>query len=218
MIEIDYEKDPKPATRDEKIFLGIFGGLIMACFAGSIISDYQPIKLSALFFILGWVPLLFLHELGHALVAKAVGWRVEKFVIGWGKVIKEFEYAGAKCEFRMFPLTGYVQQRPRDVHHAKLKNGLIYFGGPGIELLLFFIIWLIVGPGTFMTPTANYLDIFLKGVGLAAIFGAITNLLPITARTDSGHCPSDGLGIFLCIVTPRKDFDRMIARQIEDED
>lgn len=218
MIEIDLEKDPKPASRDEKIFLTIFFGLVLACFCGAIIEDYRPIKLSALFFVLAWWPLLFLHELGHALVARALGWRVEKFVIGWGKVLKEFTFAGAKCEFRMFPITGFVLPRPRDVSHARLKQGLIYFAGPGIELALFFVIWLIVGPGSFMAPTTNYFDIFLKGVGLAAVFGAVTNLLPVGARTSSGIQPSDGLGIFLCIVTPKKEFERHIRWRMRDDD
>jgi len=218
MIEIDYEKDPKPATKDEKIFLGIFFGLIMVCFVGALLDDYRPIKLSALFFLVAWWPLLFLHELGHALAARALGWRVDKFVIGWGKILKEFTFAGAKCEFRMYPLTGYVQPRPRNARHAKLKQALIYFAGPGIELALFFVIWLIVGPGTFMTPTNDYMDIVLKGVGLAAAFGAITNLLPFGARTNSGLQPSDGLGILICFITPKKDFERMIERRIDEDD
>lgn len=218
MIELDYEKEPKPATQGEVIFLCLFGGVMLAGFTAEVLTDYQPMKLAALFFVLAWAPLLFLHELGHALVARAVGWRVDRFVIGYGKLLKEFEFAGAKCEFRLVPVTGYIVPRPTKVQGARWKSGLIYFAGPGIELIFFAVAYLTIGIGSFTAPTDNYFLILLKGAAVAAVFGAVTNLIPMTARTVSGSSPNDGLGILLSFITPKKEFERHIERRIDEHD
>ena len=51
---------------------GIVLALIFGFLTAEICSNYQPAKLSMLFFSICWVPLLVLHEAGHALVAKLI--------------------------------------------------------------------------------------------------------------------------------------------------
>ena len=74
-----------PTTAGEKRALSVFAGLLLALFFAEIVSDFNRVKLSIVFALLAWVPLLVLHECGHALAARAVGWRVSEIVIGFGR-------------------------------------------------------------------------------------------------------------------------------------
>ena len=54
--------------------------------------------------------LVFVHELGHYLVARWCGVKVETFSIGFGKEIAGFtDKAGTRWKFSLVPLGGYVQ-------------------------------------------------------------------------------------------------------------
>ena len=53
--------------------------------------------------------LIFVHELGHFLVAKAVGVRVLKFSLGFGRSIISFERGGTEYAIGIFPFGGYVK-------------------------------------------------------------------------------------------------------------
>src|SRR5437660_11790497 len=46
--------------------------------------DFEPAKLAPVLLILFWMPLMVLHEAGHAVVARLVGWHVGKVVLGMG--------------------------------------------------------------------------------------------------------------------------------------
>lgn len=102
--------------------------------------------------------LIFVHELGHFLVAKAVGVRVERFSLGFppklfGKKIGETEYM-----LSWIPLGGYVkmygenpdeeedvppEERHRSFSHKPAwARFLIVFAGPGFNFLFaIFVFW-----------------------------------------------------------------------------
>jgi len=50
--------------------------------------------------------LIFIHELGHFMVSKWVGVRVEKFSIGFGPKILGLRGRRPSISFRCFPLAG----------------------------------------------------------------------------------------------------------------
>ncbi len=58
--------------------------------------------------ILGLGFLIFIHELGHYIVARRVGMTVEVFSIGFGPPIKEWTFQGVKWKLCMLPFGGYV--------------------------------------------------------------------------------------------------------------
>lgn len=62
-----------------------------------------------LFAILGLGFLVFIHELGHYLVARRKGMRVEVFAIGFGKPIYSWEKEGVKWQICWLPFGGYVK-------------------------------------------------------------------------------------------------------------
>ncbi len=113
--------------------------------------------------------LIFIHELGHFLVAKFCGVYVEKFSLGFGprifgKKIGETEYC-----LSAFPLGGYVKMYGEDdedtkeeVDKSKIgrafsdkktwQRALIVFAGPLFNILLaVFVFW-----GLFMTGFPDY--------------------------------------------------------------
>ena len=83
----DDDKYKPPATRGEVITLYAFLGIFLLLMVLEIFSDYEPRKLAALLFLLWWMPLVLLHEFGHAVVAHAFGWKIERTVIGFGRVL-----------------------------------------------------------------------------------------------------------------------------------
>ncbi len=195
MIDLDYTKDSGPSTRGEKITYYVFLVLMFVGFGLDLLTNFEPKKMAAVVFIVAWIPLIFLHEFGHALVSKLVGWEVKEFVVGYGKVIKEFQYKETKVEFRMMPIGGYILPHCEDADWSRFKSAFVYFAGPGIELLVFFGIYAFIGFEKFLNPSLSHLDLVLQGIALSALTGAVINLIPCSAISEKGESPNDGLGI-----------------------
>ena len=81
-----YDPAPRrPLARDEKWIAALFFLVFFGSLAGELLRDFTPMKLGLVFVVLAWVPLLVLHELGHALMARFLGWQVYEVVIGQGR-------------------------------------------------------------------------------------------------------------------------------------
>jgi regulator of sigma E protease len=61
------------------------------------------------YFILALGPLIFVHELGHFLIAKFFGVRVEKFSLGFGPKLIGKKWGETEYLLSAFPLGGYVK-------------------------------------------------------------------------------------------------------------
>ena len=59
--------------------------------------------------LLGLSFLVFIHEMGHYLVAKWTGMKVEVFSIGFGKAIKSWDVGGVKWQIGWLPFGGFVK-------------------------------------------------------------------------------------------------------------
>ncbi len=62
-------------------------------------------------FLAGLAALIFVHELGHFLVARKVGVVVEKFSLGFGPKIVSFTRGGTEYLLSWIPLGGYVKMK-----------------------------------------------------------------------------------------------------------
>ncbi len=62
-----------------------------------------------LLMVAGFSAIVFVHELGHFMVAKWAGVKVEQFAIGFGKEIIGFTKGETRYSFNMLPLGGYVK-------------------------------------------------------------------------------------------------------------
>ena len=63
--------------------------------------------------------LIFIHELGHYIMARKVGMKVEVFSIGFGRPIKTFMFQGVKWQVCYLILGGYVKIAGMDGQQEK---------------------------------------------------------------------------------------------------
>ncbi|NQZ69277.1 MAG: site-2 protease family protein [Lentisphaeria bacterium] len=100
---------------------------------------------------------VFIHELGHLLVAMKCGLHVERFSVGFGKTFFKWKFRGVECWLSMIPFGGYValpQMEPtdtpksyddKDLPHAKpIPRILVAFAGPLFNIILGFILATII--------------------------------------------------------------------------
>lgn len=102
------------------------------------------------FFALIFFILVFVHELGHFLMARLVGIRVERFSIGMGPSLFSIQRGDTEYRIGAIPLGGYVKmsgddptkeysEEERRVGFLTQKPGaklLVVFGGPVFNLIL----------------------------------------------------------------------------------
>ena len=137
--------------------------------------------------------LIFVHELGHFLVAKRAGVSVLKFSLGFGPKIAGFTRGGTEYLLSAIPLGGYVKMLGEDPKEEVADRersfsakpvgwrSLIILAGPGANFLLAVaIFWLVfmVGVPTLATKVGEVMDGFpardaglLRGDRIVAIEG-----------------------------------------------
>lgn len=205
------DQDKSPASKAEKIFVLVISLIFLFMMTMEIMTNFEPKKLSALMFVVFWIPLLFIHEFGHALMAKILNWRVKRVVLGVGKLMFVTRLFNAPVEVRSIPLEGFVQISPKTTSLARFKHALIYFAGPGIELLAFFaIVFYLGGFEQLFTFNDDYVRIALQSFAFAALAGAILNLIPLGILTKDGSTPNDGMGILLCLFSSGMDYEAWV--------
>lgn len=103
--------------------------------------------------------LIFFHELGHFLIARLFGVRVEVFSIGFGKKLIRKTIGNTEYAISAIPLGGYVKMKGQDDLNPILKNSdddsfntkapwkkiCILFAGSGANILLAFLLYIAIG-------------------------------------------------------------------------
>lgn len=113
-------------------------------------------------FLAGLAALIFVHELGHFLVARKVGVVVEKFSLGFGPKIASFTKGDTEYLLASIPLGGYVKMKGEEIGEsgtdekgsfsaAPVTHRLaIAFGGPLFNILfaigIYYFVYLIGVP------------------------------------------------------------------------
>lgn len=112
--------------------------------------------MTILYFIIGLGLLIFIHELGHFLVAKWNGVRVERFSLGFGPRLVKVTWGETEYCISALPLGGYVKMTgqedfekedivPLDDPKAFSSKSVlarlsVVLAGPGMNLLLPFLL------------------------------------------------------------------------------
>lgn len=143
--------------------------------------------------LIGTSLVIFIHELGHFIVARLLGVNVEVLSFGFGKTV--FSHMGKKTEFRisLIPFGGYcrlggaedltiaLRHNEKRIEHAEegslfaispFKKFLIYIAGPLMNLLLaivlFFIVAIIpverVSNAPLISPISEYPSLFSASI------------------------------------------------------
>ena len=100
--------------------------------------------------------MIFIHELGHFLVAKRFGVRVTEFALGFGKKLIAFKKDETEYSLRLFPLGGYVKMvgegeagDPNDPgnfqNKTALERSLIIAAGPIMNCVLAVLLLAVLG-------------------------------------------------------------------------
>jgi regulator of sigma E protease len=141
--------------------------------------------------------LIFIHELGHFLVAKAMGVGVERFSLGFGPRIFSFRRGETEYCVSIVPLGGYVKMTGEeatgeDAIHPTTEapstdptksfstkplwaRGLIVFAGPGMNFVL----------------AAAIFSVVFAVVGVPVLDPTIGRVTPDSAAAQAGLHPRD---------------------------
>lgn len=153
--------------------------------------------------ILGLAILIFLHELGHMLVARWCGIKVEVFSIGFGRPIASFERGGVRYQIGIFPFGGFVRMAENETEPGA-KDGMldadpwrrivVAAAGPFANILtalvLFTVIFLAGGvdrPFSIFSQIVGNIDAQSPLVGKTLAVG--DHVLSINDRTYRGGAP-----------------------------
>lgn len=97
--------------------------------------------------LIGLGIVVFFHEAGHFLAAKAFGITVETFSLGWGKKLFSFKKGETEYRISLLPLGGYCQMKGEEVFRQALEKnqdyidaekGSLYSVAPWKRMIVFF--------------------------------------------------------------------------------
>ncbi|HZV85363.1 MAG TPA: M50 family metallopeptidase [Brevundimonas sp.] len=148
-----------------------------------------------------------IHELGHFLVARAFGVKIDRFSVGFGKtIVARTDRRGTEWRLAWLPLGGYVKfsgdldasSVPDQAGLAELRQRVIAENGSGAERDYFHFkpVWqraLIVAAG----PAANFLlsmvlfTILFSVVGESVVAPRVAAVAPGSPAAEAGFLPRD---------------------------
>ena len=141
------------------------------------------------------VLVLWAHELGHAIVGRALGLRVFEVVLGSGPRLVRARIGRTDIEARLLPFGGHTVMVPPRPARVRLALGIL--AGPLANLAVA-AVTLLVWPrsGSWVAPLVIANTIVLIG-----------NLWPMQVATPLGPVRSDGLALATLLRSPRHELD-----------
>jgi membrane-associated protease RseP (regulator of RpoE activity) len=203
------DEGDRPWSPSEKALGGGFCVLFFGLLAAELVGEWTPGRLAVPVFVISWAVLTVIHEIGHAFVARAVGWRVDSLRVGFGPPVKSFVWGGVAVELRAFPIVGLVRITPGSLDRARSKNAAIFAAGPGVELLMAVLAGLAIGFDTLLAPSESLGIVAVQAFALAAVVGAAVNLIPFSPQPG---VVTDGMGIILSAFMNRGNFESQVVR------
>jgi Tfp pilus assembly protein PilF len=186
--------------------LGICGFVLSLVVPGSFVA-----AMLINFFLIGiFVTLSILpHELGHALVGKALGWRVHQIVVGIGKSLFKAKWAGIPFDFRSLPVAAVTRVAPVDTRWLRPKWFLIILAGPLVNAALALAVILACG-GSLSHFDLDTLPNAARIFVWANICVFTVNLLPYQPKSGFGVL-TDGGQLLQLLSFSKKSLDRLQA-------
>lgn len=147
--------------------------------------------------IVAWIivfgVLVAVHELGHFLVAKAFGMRVDEYSLGFGPGLYTRRFGETQYSLRAIPLGGYVRMAGMDGERSGdpdeypnrplWQRFLVIFAGPVMNLVLAFILYAVVfGPVGVPTATTTIQQVMAHFPAQAAGIRAGDRIVSIDGR------------------------------------
>ncbi|HEY7516461.1 MAG TPA: RIP metalloprotease RseP [Vicinamibacteria bacterium] len=194
------------------------------------------ITLLAFVFVLGII--IFVHEFGHLITAKAFGMRVFVFSFGFGKRLAGFKWGDTDCRLSAVPLGGYVklEGEPDDrlsedtsavvvgdgrdfTSRPRWQRFLVYLAGPAMNALLtislltvFYMIGMAIDASRFDRPIVGKVD---EG-SPAAVAGIQTGDEIVSIEGERPETWEDAL--YDILVRPGKKYAIRVRRGAEERE
>lgn len=135
---------------------------VITIFSANMMTSFFSFLSTALLTLVVFGLLIFVHELGHFLVAKAMGVKVNEFSMGMGPALFKFTKKDTKYSIRLFPIGGFVNMEGEQEYsehegsfHKKpvWRRILIIISGSLMNILLGFLILTIYFSSFKVLPT-----------------------------------------------------------------
>lgn len=127
-----------------------------------------------------------MHEMGHFLVARFSGVRVEKFAIGFGKEIFGFDWKGTRWSFCLLPLGGYVKPAGEDLEEVTGAQDE-FFAKP----------WYVRSAIALAGPVMNYVLALLCFFAILFFWGEVApSTQPVVGEVVAGY-PAQAAGVLV---------------------
>lgn len=210
----------KRLSRADRLACILFVVLLLGLFVADLLHNYAPVKLTALFIFLFWMPLMVVHEAGHAVMAAVLNWRVLGVVLGAGPILGRWTVGGVPVQVRLIPFEGFVLPVPRHLRQPRLRSALIYFAGPGAELLVLALLVTLVGPERMLSRSEDVGLLAAQSLAIAILVSVIINLVPHGVPHPSGDpsrdwTANDGLGILRSFWLPDRHFAELMGQTVD---
>lgn len=152
-----------------------------------------------------WPLLAAIHELGHALAAKAVGMRVFRVNVGYGRTWLIRRVAGVDLHINaLLFLGGLTYAGHVERSYLRVRQAVYVAGGPAANLLLAGALELASGrPGMWESLDRLFQGpAFLQALLLGNVLVACLSLLPMRASTAAGANTTDGMKLLALLKVP----------------
>jgi hypothetical protein len=132
--------------------------------------------------------LIVTHELGHALVGRALGYRIFEVSVGLGPRLVNVALGRTRVVVRILPIGGHTLLAPRSARLLPARDVFVALAGAGVNL--FTVLWAL---------TADLSNAFTFGILLVGSAVVVENLLPRRVTNPIGVVQSDGLRAALAL-------------------
>ena len=157
--------------------------------AGALLMNCGALVFASVVFIV-W------HELGHALAAKLVGFRVFRIEIGSGRILWAWKLWGFRWIIHALPMGGFAYAAARSARAFRIRQIIFVLGGPVSNGLLVVALFpYLLGGEQLFTGRFDGFDP-VRMIWLINLADVLFTLWPHLAHSSRGVVPNDGLIIW----------------------
>jgi tetratricopeptide (TPR) repeat protein len=190
----------------------ILGGLFFSGFSIAQLIGFNfhpmawwPVRISFAFLLC--IPLILLHELAHASMARWLGLRVYAMVIGYGKTWLKGRLGEIDWEFRLIPLGGMTGIATPPGPFYRLRLFLALLAGPAVHLFLA----LLAGLALAGTHPASILHGFWQVFFYTNLGLLLISIYPEKVSSPYGETGTDGYKLLAIPFWKQEEIDRHTA-------
>jgi hypothetical protein len=146
--------------------------------------------------VLWLVPLIFVHELSHAIIGKALGFTIFEINFGTGPHVHRSIIFGIDIQINVWPFAGFTKLATDNVTALRSRFWFAIFAGPGFHFVLMLLLLSVANrnhlTGHLFTPRVLSYPAPLGMLFYSNLFLLINNLYPYRRSTRGGWSESDG--------------------------